>query len=134
MDKRRKTYKFMELEEDNNLNEFRSYLGNFLHRLLLVVGDVNSNTQDLSNQTKEIFEVVDENNNFLNNSFQSSRTNLNQVVRENSYHFPFEMLDQTCLFCQVKTSSYTSNRNILGIFYIFKDENLFIWEEANQLN
>uniref|UniRef100_A0A8D1Z924 Oxygen-regulated protein 1 n=1 Tax=Sus scrofa TaxID=9823 RepID=A0A8D1Z924_PIG len=134
MDKRRKRSNFVDLEEDTNLNEFRSYLGNFLHTLLLVVGDVNSNTQDLSNQTKEIFEVVDENNNFLNNSFQSSRTNLNQVVRENSYHFPFEMLDQTCLFCQVKTSSDTSNRNILGIFYIFKDENLFIWEEANQLN
>uniref|UniRef100_A0A8C3WAN2 Oxygen-regulated protein 1 n=1 Tax=Catagonus wagneri TaxID=51154 RepID=A0A8C3WAN2_9CETA len=121
---------FLDLEEDNNLNEFQSYLENFLPALV-IVGDVNSSTQNLSSETKEIFAVVDENNNLLNDRFQSSRTNLNQVVRENNYHFSFEMLDQTCLFCQVTTSSDISNRNVLGIFYIFKDENLFIWEEAN---
>ncbi|XP_072808068.1 oxygen-regulated protein 1 isoform X1 [Vicugna pacos] len=132
MDKRRKLKRinFLDLEEENNLNKFQPYLKNFLHTLL-VVGVVNSNTQDPSNQTNEIFEVVDENNNLLNNRYQSSRTNLNQVVRENNYHFSFETLGQAFLFCQVETSLDISNRNRLEIFYIFEDENLVIWEEEN---
>ncbi|XP_014647000.1 PREDICTED: oxygen-regulated protein 1 [Ceratotherium simum simum] len=140
MDKRGKLkgIKVLDLEEENNLKKFQSYLKkrfcvNFLH-MLLVVGDVNSNTQDLSSQTNEIFEVVDGNNNLLNNRFQSSRRNLNQAVRENNYHFSFEMLRQAFLFCQAETSLHISNRNTLEIFYVFEDENLFIWEEENQLN
>nr|XP_008529035.1 PREDICTED: oxygen-regulated protein 1 [Equus przewalskii]XP_008529036.1 PREDICTED: oxygen-regulated protein 1 [Equus przewalskii] len=133
-----KRINIVDLEEENNLKKFQSYVKkrfcvNLLHTLL-AVGDVNSNTQDLRNQTNEIFEVVDENNNLLNNRFQNSRTNLNQAVRENNYHFSSEMLGQACLFCQVETSLNTSNRNTLEIFYVFEGENLFIWEEENQLN
>uniref|UniRef100_A0A4W2GP93 Oxygen-regulated protein 1 n=1 Tax=Bos indicus x Bos taurus TaxID=30522 RepID=A0A4W2GP93_BOBOX len=133
MDRRRKLKQSncLGLEEENNFNKFQSYLKNFLHTLLLVVGQVNSNPQDPSSQTKEIFEVVDENNNLLNSRFQNSGTNLNQVVREHSYHLSFEMLGQACLFCQVETFLGISNRNILEMFYIFEDENLFIWEEEN---
>ncbi|TKC34388.1 hypothetical protein EI555_009500 [Monodon monoceros] len=133
MDKRRKLKRinFLDLEEENNLNKFQSYLKNFLHTLLLVGGPVNSNIQDPENQTNEIFEVVDENNNVLNNRFQNSRTNLNQVVRENNYHCSCEMLGRACLFCQVEASLDISNRSTLEIFYIFEDENLFIWEEEN---
>ncbi|MXQ93325.1 hypothetical protein E5288_WYG008056 [Bos mutus] len=133
MDRRRKLKQSncLGLEEENNFNKFQSYLKNFLHTLLLVVGQVNSNPQDPSSQTKEIFEVVDENNNLLNSRFQNSGTNLNQVVREHSYHLSFEMLGQARLFCQVETFLGISNRNILEIFYIFEDENLFIWEEEN---
>uniref|UniRef100_A0A452G157 Oxygen-regulated protein 1 n=2 Tax=Capra hircus TaxID=9925 RepID=A0A452G157_CAPHI len=133
MDRRRKLKQSncLRLEEENNFNKFQSYLKSFLHTLLLVVGQVNSNTQDPSSQTKEIFEVVDENNNLLNSRFQNSGTNLNQVVREHSYHLSFEMLGQARLFCQVETFLGVSNRNILEIFYIFEDENLFIWEEEN---
>ncbi|KAF3822466.1 hypothetical protein GH733_007840 [Mirounga leonina] len=130
----------LSLEEENNLKKFQLYLNkkfcvNFLDTSLLVVDDVNSNTQDPTNQTNEIFEVVDENNNLLNSRFQNSLTNLNQVVRENSnYHFSFEMNGQTCLFYQVETSLNISNRNVLEIFYIFEDENLFIWEEESQID
>nr|XP_025121186.1 oxygen-regulated protein 1 isoform X2 [Bubalus bubalis] len=133
MDRRRKLKQSncLGLEEENNFNKFQSYLKNFLHTLLLVVGQVNSNPQDPSSQTKEIFEVVDENNNLLNSRFQNSGTNLNQVVREHSYHLSFEMLGQARLFCQAETFLGISNRNILEIFYIFEDENLFIWEEEN---
>ncbi|XP_059891128.1 oxygen-regulated protein 1 [Delphinus delphis] len=133
MDKRRKLKRinFLGLEEENNLNKFQSYLKNFLHTLLLVGGPVNSNIQDPGNQTNEIFEVVDENNNVLNNRFQNSRTNLNQAVRENNYHCSCEMLGQACLFCQVEASLDISNRSTLEIFYVFEDENLFIWEEEN---
>ncbi|XP_057592283.1 oxygen-regulated protein 1-like isoform X2 [Hippopotamus amphibius kiboko] len=132
IDKRRKLKRinFLDFEEENNLNKFQSYLKNFLH-VLLVVGHVNSNTQEPGNQTNEIFDVVDENNNLLNNRFQSSRTNLNHIMRENNYHFSFEMLGQACLFCQVETSLDISSGNTLEIFYIFEDENLFIWEEEN---
>ncbi|XP_014953238.3 oxygen-regulated protein 1 [Ovis aries] len=133
MDRRRKLKQSncLGLEEENNFNKFQSYLKSFLHTLLSVVGQVNSNTQDPSSQTKEIFEVVDENNNLLNSRFQNSGTNLNQVVREHSYHLSFEMLGQARLFCQVETFLGISNRSILEIFYIFEDENLFIWEEEN---
>ena len=133
MDRRRKLKQSncLGLEEENNFNKFQSYLKNFLHTLLLVVGQVNSNPQDPSSQTKEIFEVVDENNNLLNSRFQNSGTNLNQVVREHRYHLSFEMLGQARLFCQAETFLGISNRNILEIFYIFEDENLFIWEEEN---
>ncbi|XP_043735975.1 oxygen-regulated protein 1 [Cervus elaphus] len=133
MDRRRKLKRSncVGLEEENNFNKFQSYLKNFLHTLLLVVGQVNSNTQDPSSQTKDIFEVVDENNNLLNSRFQNSGTNLNQVVREHSSHLSFEMLGQARLFCQVETFLGISNRNILEIFYIFEDETLFIWEEEN---
>ncbi|XP_032702498.1 oxygen-regulated protein 1 [Lontra canadensis] len=144
MDKRKlrklKGINSLSLEEENNLKKFQLYLKkkfcvNFLHISLLVVDDVNSNTQDGTNKTNEIFEVVDENNNLLNYRFQNSLTNLNQVVRENSnYHFSFEMHDQTCLFYQVETSLNISNRNVLEIFYIFEDENLFLWEEENQID
>ncbi|XP_070248390.1 oxygen-regulated protein 1-like [Myotis yumanensis] len=139
MGKRRKLKRinFLDLEEENKLNKFQLYLKkrfcvNFLHTLLLVVGDVNSNTQGPNNQTNEIFEVIDENNNLLNNRFQSSRTNLNQVIRENiNYYFFFEMFVQVCL---LETSLNISNRNVLKIFYGFEGENFFIWEEENQLN
>nr|XP_019566615.1 PREDICTED: oxygen-regulated protein 1 [Rhinolophus sinicus] len=137
--KRRKFKKvnFFDSEEENNLKKFQLYLKkrfcvNFLHKSLLTVGDVNSNTQDPSNQTNEIFEVVDENNNLLNNRFQNSRTNLNEVIRENiNYYFSFEMVGQACLFCQVATS-LNINRNLLKIFYVFEDKNLLIWEEKKQ--
>ncbi|XP_004410084.1 PREDICTED: oxygen-regulated protein 1 [Odobenus rosmarus divergens] len=142
MDKRKlrklKGINSLSLEEENNLKKFQLYLNkkfcvNFLDASLLVLDDLNSNTQDLTNQTNEIFKVVDENNNLLNSRFQNSLTNLNQVVRENSnYHFSFEMRGQTCLFYQVETSLNISNRNVLEIFYIFEDENLFIWEEESQ--
>ncbi|NIG58793.1 oxygen-regulated protein [Pontoporia blainvillei] len=134
MDKRRKLKRinFLGLEEENNLKKFQSYLKNFLHTLLLVVGGpVDSDIQDPGNQTNEIFEVVDENNNVLNNRSQNSRTNLNQVVRENNYHCSFETLGQACLFCQVEAPLDISNRSTLEIFYIFEDENLFIWDEEN---
>ncbi|XP_011357465.1 oxygen-regulated protein 1 [Pteropus vampyrus] len=139
LSKRRKLKRIKFLEEKNNLKKFQFYLKkrfcvNFLHPSL-VLGDVNSNTQDPSNQTNEIFEVVDENNNLLNNRFQSSRINLNQPISENiNYYFSFEMLGQAYLFGQVETSLNISNRSDLKIFYIFEDENLFIWEERNQLN
>ncbi|XP_066235147.1 oxygen-regulated protein 1 isoform X1 [Saccopteryx leptura] len=132
--KKLKRIKFLDLEEKNNLKKFQLHLKkwfcvNFLHTSL-VVGDVNSNTQDLSNQTNEIFDVVDENNNLLG-TFQSPRTN--EVIRENiNYYFSSEMLGQGTLVCQVETSLNISNRNVLKIFYIFDDENIFIWEEGNQ--
>ncbi|XP_073085651.1 oxygen-regulated protein 1-like [Manis javanica] len=137
MDKRRKLKRvdFFNLEEENYLKKFLLYLKkrfcvNLLPTSLLVVDDVNSYTQGSSNQTNEVFSVVDENNNLLDNRFQSSRINLNQVVRENmNYHLSLEMLGQACLFCQVETVLNISNSNILEIFYIFEDENLFIWEE-----
>lgn len=140
MAKRRKSKRinFLDLEEENKLNKFQFYLKkrfcvNFLHTLLLVVGDVNSNTEGPNNQTNEIFEVVDYNNNLLNNRFQSSRINLNQVIRENiNYYFFFEMFGQACLVCQLETSLNISNRNVLK--YVFEGENFFIWEEENQLN
>nr|XP_003420053.1 oxygen-regulated protein 1 [Loxodonta africana] len=143
MDKRGKLNRinFLDLEEKNNLKKFQGYLKksfcvNFLHVALLVVGEVNSDTQDPSNQVNEIFKAVDENNNLLNNRFQSSRTNLNQVVRENlNYLFSFGMLGQTYLLhiCQVETS-LNSSRNTLEMLHIFEDENIFIWEDENQLN
>ncbi|XP_025778786.1 oxygen-regulated protein 1 [Puma concolor] len=143
MDKRKlrklKRSSSLDLEEENNLKKFQLYLKktfcvNFLHPSLLVVDIVNSNTQDPSSQTNEIFQVVDENNNLLNNRFQNSRTNLNQVVRENiNYHF-FEMRGQACLFYKVETPLNISNRNVLEIFYVFEDEELFIWEEENQFD
>ncbi|CAK6438822.1 unnamed protein product [Pipistrellus nathusii] len=127
MGKRRKSKRinFLDLEEENKLN-FQLYLKkrfcvNLLHTLLLVVGDVNSNTQGPNNQTNEIFEVVDENNNLLNNRFQSSRTNLNQVIRENiNYYFFFEMFGQACLVCQHETSLNISNRNVLKYLMFFR--------------
>ncbi|XP_011231171.1 oxygen-regulated protein 1 [Ailuropoda melanoleuca] len=128
------------LEEENNLKKFQLYLKkkfcvNFLHTLFLVMDDVNSNTWDPTSQTNEIFEVADENNDLLDNRFQNSLTNLNQVVRENSdCHFSFEARGQACLFYQVETSLNISNRNVLEIFYIFEDENLFIWEEESQFD
>ncbi|XP_012516851.1 PREDICTED: oxygen-regulated protein 1 [Propithecus coquereli] len=143
MDKRkRKRIDFLELVEEGDLKKFQSFLKkrfcmNFLRISLLVVGDVNSNKQDPSRWTNEIFKAVDENNNLLDNRFQSSRTNLNQVVRENiNYHFSFEMPGQTCLLdiCQVEISLNISNRNILEMLYIFEGENICIWEEENQLN
>lgn len=142
MGKRRKLKRinYLDLKEENKLNKFQLYLKkrfwvNFLHTILLVVGDVNSNTQGPNNQTDEIFEVIDENNNLLNNRFQSSRTNLNQVIRENiNYYFFFEMFAQVCLVCQLETSLNISNRNILKLFYVFEGENFFIWEKKNQLN
>uniref|UniRef100_A0A8C9A9B5 Oxygen-regulated protein 1 n=1 Tax=Prolemur simus TaxID=1328070 RepID=A0A8C9A9B5_PROSS len=144
MDKRRKQKRinFLELLEEGDLKKFQSFLKkrfrmNFLHTSLLVVGDVNSNTQDPSRWTNEIFKAVDENNNLLDNRFQSSRTNLNQVVRENiNYRFSFEMLGQACLLdiCQVEISLNVSNRNMLEMVYIFEGENICIWEEENQLN
>ncbi|KAM5212151.1 oxygen-regulated protein 1-like isoform 1-T1 [Hipposideros larvatus] len=140
--KRRKFKKvnFWDSEEENNLKKFQLYLTkrfcmNFLHKSLLVVDDVSSNKQDSSNETNEIIEVVDENNNLLNNRFQNSRTNLNQVIREYiNYDFSFEMRGQACLFCQVETFLNINNRNVLKIFYVFEDENLLIWEEKSQLN
>lgn len=142
MGKRRKLKRinYLDLKEENKLNKFQLYLKkrfwvNFLHTILLVVGDVNSNTQGPNNQTDEIFEVIDENNNLLNNRFQSSRTNLNQVIRENiNYYFFFEMFAQVRLVCQLETSLNISNRNILKLFYVFEGENFFIWEKKNQLN
>ncbi|KAB0371902.1 hypothetical protein FD755_016840 [Muntiacus reevesi] len=133
MDRRRKLKRSnrVGLEEENNFNKFQSYLKNFLHTLLLVVGQVNSNTQDPSSQTKDIFEVVDENNNLLSSRFQNSGTTLSQVVREHSSHLSLETLGQARLFCQVETFLGISNRNILEIFYILEDENLFIWEEED---
>ncbi|XP_036887718.1 oxygen-regulated protein 1 isoform X1 [Sturnira hondurensis] len=87
MGKRKKTKRtnFLHLETEDNVKKFQLYLkerfcANFLHTSLLVVGDINANTQEPSNQINEMFEAVDENNNLLNNSFQSSRTNLNQVI------------------------------------------------------
>ncbi|CAD7672015.1 unnamed protein product [Nyctereutes procyonoides] len=142
MDKRKlrnlKGVSSLGLEEENNLKKFQLYLKkkfcvNFLHTSLLIVDNRNSDTRDSMNQTNEIFEVVDENNNFLNSRFQNSRTNLNQVVRENSDFF-FEMHGQTCLFYQVETSLNISNRNTVEIFYVFEDENLFIWEEESQFD
>lgn len=132
-----KRINFLDLEEETILNTFQFYLKkrfcvNFLHTSLFVMGNVNSNAQDPSRQTKEIFEV-DENNNLLNNRVQSSRKNLNQVIRDNiNYYFFFQMLGQACLVCQVETSLNISNRNILKIFYVFEGENLFIWEEENR--
>lgn len=142
MGKRRKSKRinFLDLEEENKLNKFqlclkKRFCVNFLHTLLLVVGDVNSNTQGPNNQTNEIFEVVDENNNLLNNRFQSSRTNLNQVIRENiNYYFFFEMFGRACLVCQLETSLNIGSRNVLKIFYVFEGEHFFIWEEENQRN
>uniref|UniRef100_G1QK30 Oxygen-regulated protein 1 n=1 Tax=Nomascus leucogenys TaxID=61853 RepID=G1QK30_NOMLE len=144
MGKRRKQKRinFLGLEEEGNLKKFQPDLKerfcmNFLYTSLLVVGNMNSNTQDLSNQTNEIFKAVDENNNLLNNRFQGSRTNLNQVVRENiNCHYFFEMLGQVCLLdiCQVETSLNISNRNILEDLCMFEGENLFIWEEEDILN
>ncbi|XP_004372646.1 oxygen-regulated protein 1 [Trichechus manatus latirostris] len=143
MDKRGKSERinFLDLERKNNLNKFQPYLKkrfcvNFLH-ILLVVSEVNTYTQDPRNQASEIFKAVDENNNLLNNRFQSSRTNLNQVVRENmNYPFSFGMLGQTYLLgiCQVETSLNISNRNILEILDVFENENILIWEDENQLN
>ncbi|XP_062936161.1 oxygen-regulated protein 1 [Cynocephalus volans] len=143
LNKRRKPKRinFLDLEEENNLNKCQSYLKkrvcvHFLHTLL-VVGGVSSNTQDPSSLTNKIFKAVDENNNLLNNRFQSSRTNLNQAVRENiNFHVSYGMLSQACLLdiCQVETSININHRNILEILYIFDGENLFIWEEENQLN
>ncbi|XP_029779803.1 oxygen-regulated protein 1 [Suricata suricatta] len=140
MDKRKlrklKRISYLDLEEENNLKTFQFYLKkrfcvSFLHPSLLVVDVVNSNTQDPPRQTNEVFQVVDENNNVLSNRFQNSRTNLNQIVRENiNYHF-FEMHSQACLFYEAETPLNISNRNILEIFYIFEDETLFIWEEEN---
>ncbi|XP_039112534.1 oxygen-regulated protein 1-like [Hyaena hyaena] len=140
MDKRKliklKQISSLDLGEENNLKKFQLYLKkgfcvDFLHPSLLVVDVVNSNTQDPTSQTHEIFQVIDENNNLLNNRFRNSRTNLNQVVRENINHHFFEMHSQACLFYKVETPLNISNRNILEIFYIFEDENLFIWEEEN---
>uniref|UniRef100_A0A8D2BDC5 Oxygen-regulated protein 1 n=1 Tax=Sciurus vulgaris TaxID=55149 RepID=A0A8D2BDC5_SCIVU len=143
MDKRRKPkrIKFLDLEEESNLKKFQSYLKkrfcvNFLHKSLLVVGDVNSEKQNPSNWTDGVFKTVDENNNLLNDRFQNLRPNLNRVVRENiDCHFFFEMFCQTHLLdiCQVETSLNVINR-ILEIHYIFEGENLLIWEEENQLN
>lgn len=75
MGKRKKSKRTNFLEKEDNV-KFQLYLmkrfcANFLHTSLLVVGDVNANTQGLSNQTSEMFEAVDENNNLLKNSFQS---------------------------------------------------------------
>ncbi|KAM7075838.1 oxygen-regulated protein 1 isoform 2-T3 [Molossus nigricans] len=142
MGKRRKLKRIdlLDLEEENNLKKFQLYLNkrfcvNFLHTSLLLVSDVNSNTQDPNNLMNEIFEVVDENNNLLNNRFQSSTTNLNQVVRKTiNYYFSFEMLGQACLVCQVEIFLNINNRNVFKIFYVFEGEKLFIWEEENQLN
>nr|XP_012319188.1 oxygen-regulated protein 1 [Aotus nancymaae]XP_012319189.1 oxygen-regulated protein 1 [Aotus nancymaae]XP_012319190.1 oxygen-regulated protein 1 [Aotus nancymaae]XP_012319191.1 oxygen-regulated protein 1 [Aotus nancymaae]XP_012319192.1 oxygen-regulated protein 1 [Aotus nancymaae] len=143
MDKRRKQkiINFLELQEAGNLKNFQPDLKErfcmyFLHTSSLVVGNMNSNTQDLSSQTNEIFKAVDENNNLLNNRFQGSRTNLNQVVRENISHYFFEMLGQACLLdiCRVETSLNISNRNISEELGMFEDENIFIWEEEDILN
>ncbi|XP_012663027.1 oxygen-regulated protein 1 [Otolemur garnettii] len=138
MDKRRKQkrIKFLEVVEESDFKKFQSYLKkrfcmNFWHTLL-VVGDINSNTQDPSSWINEIFKAVDENNNLLNNRFQSLRTNLNQLIRANiNYHFSFEMLGQACLLdiCQVEISLNISNVNILEILCFFEGENIFIWQE-----
>lgn len=111
MGKRRKSKRtnFLDLEKEDNAKKFQLYFkkkfcANFLHTSLLVVGDVNANTQDPSNQKNEMFEAVDKNNNLLKKSFQSSRTNLNQVIRENvNYYFSFKMRGQDSLVCQVET-------------------------------
>ncbi|XP_012644737.2 oxygen-regulated protein 1 [Microcebus murinus] len=139
MDKRRKRKRinFLELIQEGDLKKFQSFLTNFLHTSLLVVGDVNSNIQDPSRWTNGIFKAVDENNNLLDNRFQSSRTNLNQVVRENINNcFSFEMLGQACLLdiCQVEVSLNISNRTILEILSVFQGESICIWEEENQLS
>ncbi|XP_011929215.1 PREDICTED: oxygen-regulated protein 1 [Cercocebus atys] len=144
MGKRRKQKRisFLELEEEGNLKKFQPDLKerlcmNFLHTSLLVVSNMNSDTQDLSSQTNEMFKAVDENNNLLNNGFQGSRTNLNQIVRENTNcHYFFEMLGQACLLdiCQVETSLNIRNRNTLEELCMFEGENLFIWEEEDILN
>lgn len=130
---------FLDLKEEKNLKKFQLYFKkqcfvNFLHTSLFIVCNVNSNTQDSRNQINKIFEVVDENNNLLNSN-KSSRTNFNQVIRENiNYYFSFEVLGQAFLFCQVETSLNINKRNVLKIFYVFEDENLLIWEEKNQSN
>ncbi|EHH64170.1 Retinitis pigmentosa RP1 protein [Macaca fascicularis] len=144
MGKRRKQKRinFLELEEEGNLKKFQPDLKerlcmNFLHTSLLVVSNMNSDTQDFSSQTNEMFKAVDENNNLLNNGFQGSRTNLNQIVRENTNcHYFFEMLGQACLLdiCQVETSLNISNRNTLEELCMFEGENIFIWEEEDILN
>ncbi|EHH28508.1 Retinitis pigmentosa RP1 protein [Macaca mulatta] len=144
MGKRRKQKRinFLELEEEGNLKKFQPDLKerlcmNFLHTSLLVVSNMNSDTQDFSSQTNEMFKAVDENNNLLNNGFQGSRTNLNQIVRENTNcHYFFEMLGQACLLdiCQVETSLNISNRNTLEELCMFQGENIFIWEEEDILN
>lgn len=143
MDKRKnpKRMKFLDLMGESNLQTFQSYLNkrfymNILHTFL-VVDDMNSNTWVSSNQTNQIFKTVDENNNFLNNKFQSQRVSLYSLVRENTnHHFSFEMVGQACLLdnCQTETFLNISNRSILKILYIFEGENLFIWEEENQLS
>ncbi|KAM6171654.1 oxygen-regulated protein 1 isoform 1-T1 [Erethizon dorsatum] len=133
---------FLDLEEESNLKKFQSYLKqrfcvNFLYILLFVVGDVNSNTENPSSWTCDIFRTVGETKDLLNNSFQNLRTNLKHIVRENiNCHFSFEILGETCLLdiCQVGTFLIICNRNILEIHYIFEGENIFIWEEENQLH
>ncbi|EHB04722.1 Oxygen-regulated protein 1 [Heterocephalus glaber] len=136
------TDKSLDLEEKSNLKKFQSYLKqrvcvNFLHKLLFVVSDMNSNTENLSSWTDDIFKTVDENNNLLVNRFQNLTTNLKHIVRENiNCHFSFKILGQTCLLdiCQVGTSLSISKRKILEIYYVFEGENIFIWEEENQLH
>uniref|UniRef100_F6XX87 Oxygen-regulated protein 1 n=1 Tax=Ornithorhynchus anatinus TaxID=9258 RepID=F6XX87_ORNAN len=80
--------KFSTLLEENNLMQVKAQLRkqkyvNFLQTQLFIMDDMNSNTQDTSNQGNESLIVVDENNNLLNNRFQSSRANLNQMTRKN---------------------------------------------------
>jgi retinitis pigmentosa 1 len=140
MGKRRKPKRInlMDLEEENNLKKFQlhlkeSFCVNCLHASLLAVDAVNSDIQNRSNWTC-IFKTVNENNNLLNR-FQGSSTNLNQVVRENiNCYFSFEALGQAWLLdiCQVETSLNIINRNVLEI-YFFEGENIFIWEEENQI-
>ncbi|XP_077022878.1 oxygen-regulated protein 1 isoform X1 [Tamandua tetradactyla] len=139
-----KRVNFLDLEEENNLKEFQSRLEQrfcviFLHTRLLGVFGVESNAQDPSDQGDEIFKVVDENNNLLNNRFQRSRTNLSQgVIGRNDIKccLSLGMLGQTYLsdICQVEGCLNISNRNMLETIPIFEDGNLFIWEDENQLN
>ncbi|KFO20479.1 Oxygen-regulated protein 1 [Fukomys damarensis] len=65
------------LEEERNLKKFQSYLKqrlcmNFLYNLLFVVSDMNSNTENLSIWTDDIFKTVDENNNLLGGNWKVS--------------------------------------------------------------
>ncbi|KAM6216124.1 oxygen-regulated protein 1 [Rhynchocyon petersi] len=142
MDKREKLQRFnlMDREGKGDLKKFQSHFKkrfcvNFLHTSLLVVGEMNSNTQGPGNHEDKIFEAVDENNNLLNNDFKSPGANLNQMVRETvKYHFPLGIPVHACLsdVCQAETSLNSSNRNILKMFSMTEDENIFTWEDENQ--
>nr|XP_051700450.1 oxygen-regulated protein 1 isoform X1 [Oryctolagus cuniculus] len=143
IDRRRKSkiIKYLDLEEESNLKVLQSYLKisfflNVLYTSLLVVGHMISNTQDTSSWVNENFKAFDENNNLLNYKFQSSGTNLSQVVRENVNCYFSDLLNQACQLdiYEIEASLNTSNRNVLEILYIFESGNLFIWGEENQLD